>query len=128
MSREKVREYAVATGVADPLYTADPAEVPSADLVAPPTFATCFTIGGGALFADPVLGAHPNLVHGSQEFIFSRAVRPGDLLACTPHIVDIVDRTRMELLTYEIDCRDAHTQAPVVTARSVIIFFAEPEA
>jgi acyl dehydratase len=92
-------------------------------VVAPPTFAACFTIGGGAIFADPELGAHWNLVHGSQEYSYERPVRAGDVLACSPWIVDIVDRGRFEMLTFQIDCTDARTGEPVLTSRSVIIFF-----
>lgn len=89
VSREKVREYAAATGVADPAPYAQEGEV-----LAPPTFAACFTVvhGGSAMFADADLGAHPVLVHGSQEYVFARAVRVGDVLACTPSIADIVVR------------------------------------
>jgi acyl dehydratase len=124
VSREKIREYAVATGVTDPVYVADPAEVPLHEVVAPPTFAACFTIGRSrAMFADPDLGAHPNLVHGSQEYVFHRPIHGGDVLECTPRITDIADRGRMELLTYEIDCVDAATSEPVVTARTTLIFF-----
>jgi hypothetical protein len=125
VSREKVREYAVATGVRDPVYTADPASVPAEGILAPPTFAACFTIGRDELFGDPELGAHWNLVHGSQSYELLRPLRVGDVLACTPSIVDIVDRRRMELLTFRIDCADARTGEPVLVSTSVIIFFPE---
>jgi hypothetical protein len=127
VSREKIREYAAATGVWDDLYVADPSTVPAEDIVAPPTFAACFTVGRGEMFADPELGAHWNLVHGSQSYAYNRPIRAGDLLACTPSIVDIVDRGKMELLTFAIDCRDARTGDPVVTSTSVIIFFNSKE-
>lgn len=107
----------------DEVYAADPLEVDSSKILAPPTFAACFTIGAGAVLSDPELGAHPNLVHGSQEFTFDRPIRAGDVLACTPSIVDIADRRRFDLLTYEIDCVDARSGDPVLRARSVIVFF-----
>lgn len=127
VSREKVREYAAATGVADPVYAADARDVPAGEIVAPPTFAACFTVGdsGGAIHGDPELGAHRNLVHGSQEYAFSRPIRVGDVLECTPWIVDINDRGRMELLTLQIDVVDATDGSPVLTSRGTIIFFSE---
>jgi acyl-CoA thioesterase FadM len=98
--------------------------VPLTDLVAPPSFPACFSIGRiEDLVADPELGAHPNLVHGSQEFSYQRPIRGGDVLECTPRILDIADRGRMELLTFEIECVDWETKDPVVTARSVVVFF-----
>jgi hypothetical protein len=127
VSREKIREYAAATGVWEDRYTADPAAVPAEEVVAPPTFAACFTVGRGDIFSDPELGAHWNLVHGSQEYDCSRAIVAGDLLACSPSIVDIVDRGKFELLTFQIDCTDARTGEHVLTSRSVIIFFKNQE-
>lgn len=108
------------------MYAADPAVVPAAEVVAPPTFAACFCLGRSVeLFTDPVLGAHPNLVHGGQEFEFHRPVRVGDVLECTPVITDITARRGMELLTYAVEVVDAHDGEPVLTARSTIIFFDE---
>ncbi|MDP8969784.1 MAG: MaoC family dehydratase N-terminal domain-containing protein [Actinomycetota bacterium] len=125
--REKVREYAQATGVRDPVYRADAAEVAPAEVVAPPTFAACFTLtpAGVALMGDPDLGAHPALVHSRQEYQFHRQVRVGDVLECRPWITDIAARGRLELLTLQVDCRDADTREPVVTSRGTLIFFAQ---
>lgn len=126
MSREKIREYADATGVTDAVYQADPADVALEDVVAPPTFAACFCVGRiDTIIADPELGAHWNLVHGSQAFTYHRPVRGGDVLRCTPWIVDITSRRSMEMLTYQIDCVDAASDEPVVTSRSVIVFFVD---
>ncbi len=122
VSREKVREYARATGVSGPAATAE-----SGPVTAPPTFAACFTIGGGALFSDPELGAHWNLVHGSQDYEFARPVRVGDVLRCTPRIADIQPKGRMELLTLQIDCVEADSGEPVLTSRGTIVFFNAPE-
>jgi acyl dehydratase len=124
VSREKVREYALATGVQDQVYTADARDVRAEDVVAPPTFAACFTVihGGAGMFTDPDLGAHFTLVHGTQEYEFHRPVRVGDVLECTPSIADITTRGRNEFLTLQVDCVDADTQEPVVTSRGTIVF------
>jgi acyl dehydratase len=119
VSREKIREYANATGVSDPQYQAD-----EGDMVAPPMFAASFTVirGGAPMFGDQELGVHFALVHGSQEFEFHRPVRIGDTLECTPQIADINWKGRNEFLTLQIDCVDADTKEPVVTSRGVIVF------
>ena len=121
VSREKIREYAMATGAG---------EVPEeGEVVAPPTFAACFTVGRSTeMFSDPELGGHWNLVHGSQSYELHRPVRVGDVLACTPKIADITLKGRMDLLTLQIDCVDAATDEPVVTAKSTIIFLNPTEA
>lgn len=119
VSYEKVREYALATGVRDEAYLRD-----GADIVAPPTFAACFTVTQGVawMLEDPDLDAHASLVHGSQEYEFHRPIRPGDVLECTPWITDITTRRRNEFLTLQIDCVDAGTGEPVVTSRGTIVF------
>jgi len=119
VSREKIREYAMALGERDPRYYSD-----GDDCVAPPTFAASFTVtkGGQAAFADPDLGAHWTLVHGSQSYRFGdRPLRPGDVLTCTPRIGDISARGRNELLTIEVDCRFADDTLAVLS-RAVIVF------
>jgi hypothetical protein len=121
VSREKIREYALATGVTDPRSLAEEGEV-----VAPPTFAACFTLLRGDTWAsDPELGTHPAFVHTAQEFTFHRPVRLGDVLRCTPSVAEIVSRGRTEILTAQVDCEDAGTGVPVVTSRSTLVFFSE---
>lgn len=119
VSREKIREYALATGLGDPAYTDD-----RADVVAPPTFPACFTVtrGGEYLLADAELGAHTNMVHGSQRYELHRVLRPGDVLECEPWITDITARGRHELLTLQIDCRELASGDPAVTSRGMLVF------
>ena len=122
VSREKIREYAIALGEADPRYLSD-----GDDCVAPPTFAASFTLTKGlmALLGDAELGAHPALVHGSQAFRWgTRPVRPGDVLECTSRIASITVRGRNEFLTTVVDCRFADSGDTAVEAESVIVFLA----
>lgn len=128
VSREKIREYVLATG-AD-LGGSDPGTAlggDDGDVVATPTFAACFTVmrGGASVVDDPELGAHPRLLHSGQEYEFSRPVRPGDVLECTPWIVDVTSRGRIERLVLQVDCRDADSGDPVVTGRSTLVFLPE---
>ncbi len=120
VSREKIREYAAALGEQDPRYFAD-----DDTCVAPPTFAACFTIikGGQAAFADPELGTHPKLVHGSQSYRFGdRPLRPGDVLECTPKIADISVRGANEFMVTEVDCRFVDTGEQAVVSEATIVF------
>jgi len=126
VAREKIREYAVALGETDPRYLSD-----GDDCVAPPTFAAAFTLTKGlmALFGDAELGAHPALVHGSQVFRFgSRALRPGDVLDCTPRLESIAVRGRNEFLTCVVDCRFSDSGELAVEAESVIVFLGSAPA
>lgn len=119
VSREKIREYALATGVRDEAYQRD-----DGDVVAPATFSACFTVTKGAerMFEDPDLGAHRSLVHGKQEYDFHRPTKLGDVLECTPWITDITTRRSNDFLTLQIDCVDARSGEPVVTSRATFVF------
>ncbi len=126
VSREKIREYATALGETDPRYFSD-----GDDCVAPPTFAACFTVikGGAAAFADPELGTHPAVVHGSQRYTFSgRALRPGDVLTCTPRIADISTRGANEYLVIEVLCEDAEGHHVVTSQATIVLLGSAPAA
>jgi hypothetical protein len=126
VSREKIREYASALGESDPRYHSA-----GDDCVAPPTFAAAFTVtkGGEAIFADPDLGTHPALVHGSQRYEYGdRPLRPGDTLTCTPRIADISVRGKNEMLTIEVDCRFADDDGLAVRSEAVIVFLGSAPA
>lgn len=120
VSREKIREYAVALGETDARYHSG-----GDDCVAPPTFAAAFTLTKGLmlLMGDSELGAHPALVHGSQAFRYgTRPLRPGDVLDCSPRIEAISVRGRNEFLTTVVDCRFADSGELAVEAEVVIVF------
>lgn len=119
VSREKIREYASALDESDPRYFSA-----GDDCLAPPTFAACYTIikGGQAMFADPELGAHWNLVHGSQRYDFGRPVRPGDVLTCTPTLTGVTPRGDNQFATLEVDCRFQDGERACL-ATQVIVFF-----
>lgn len=126
VSREKIREYATALGETDPRYFSD-----GDDCVAPPTFAACFTItkGGAPAFADPELGAHPGVVHGSQRYTFGdRPLRPGDVLTCTPRIADISVRGANEFLVIEVVCVDADGHHMVTSQATIVLLGSAPTA
>lgn len=118
VSREKVREYARATGVTDPRALAD-----EGPLAVPPTFAACFTVGPVVdLTRDPELGGHAGVLHASQEYDFHRPLAVGDALQCTPEIAGLVRRGATDFLSVTVDCRDEATGEPVVTARARLVF------
>jgi acyl dehydratase len=105
VSRVKIREFAIAIGDHNPVYT----DVEAAkalgypDVIAPPTFAivVSFTMGPAVVFA-PGLGVdYSRVVHGEQSFAYSRPIRAGDVLVGVPRIVDIRDAGRNELMTWE---------------------------
>jgi acyl dehydratase len=125
VSREKIREFAIAIGDPNPAYT-DPAAARALghpDVIAPPTFLTTlgFRFPHPSPVTDPELGLNYALVvHGEQRFTLRRPVRAGDLLHWQQTIADIRDAGRNELLRVEgaITAPDGEL---VATATTVIV-------
>lgn len=87
VGREKIREYALVTGYANPVHLdRDVARREGfRDVVAPPMFVVVYAAGamGPPLF-DPEVGMNfAAMVHGSQEFEWGEPVCSGDLITTT---------------------------------------------
>jgi acyl dehydratase len=96
VGREKIVEYALATGETNPLHLdlAAARAAGHADVVAPPMFAVVYQGRPvtEAMF-DPELEIDfARLVHGEQAFQWHRLVVAGDELTTTLAVADIVDK------------------------------------
>jgi acyl dehydratase len=96
VGREKVKEFALATGETNPLYLDHEAARAAGyrDVVAPPMFAVVYGAAamGPALF-DPELGIDfARLVHGGQEFTWGPLVIAGDEVETTVSVASISER------------------------------------
>jgi acyl dehydratase len=125
VSREKIRDYAIATCDPNPAYL-DPAVARSLgypDVIAPPSFAFMlfFRFGGWPMF-DPAFGkkAQPVCVHRAQRVTHRRPVRAGDRLVQTTTVNDICDIGSHEQFTttHEIATVDGE---PVCTIVNTIV-------
>jgi len=96
VGREKIVEYALATGETDPVHLdlAAARAAGHADVVAPPMFAVVYQgrSVAQAMF-DPALGIDfAHLVHGQQEFRWDRLAVAGDELTTTLTVADISEK------------------------------------
>ena len=96
VGREKVREYAYATGETNPVHL-DPEAARAAgyaDVVAPPMFAAVYcgpAIGPAIL--DPDVGIDfSRMVHGAQEFEWGGPVVAGDEITTTAELEEKAER------------------------------------
>ena len=111
VGREKVREFATATGetsaLCHDLEAARAAGHP--DLVAPVTFGIVVSLPAGArVVSDPELGLdYSRVVHGEQRFEYSRAVHAGDELHAAVTVESIKAMAGNELVTSRTDVTDA---------------------
>ena len=105
VGREKIREYAYATGESNPLHLdLDAARAAGyRDLVAPPMFAVVYAAPAVApgLF-DPEVGIDfARMVHGGQEFKWGPLVIAGDEITTTVTLKDVTARESMSFFVFE---------------------------
>lgn len=124
VGREKIREFSRAVFATNPINTdVDAARAAGyADVVAPPTFAVVIQEGTLAqLLAEPDAGIElTRVVHGSQQFSYSRPIIAGDELTAQLSIESVKALAGNALVTAVSNITDA-TGAHVVTATSMLV-------
>lgn len=124
VGREKIREFATATGetaaVCHDVAAARAAGHP--DLVAPVTFGIVVTLpAGDRVVADPELGLdYSRVVHGEQRFESSRPVYAGDSLHATATVESIRAAAGNDMITCRTDVAD-DTGAHVFSAWTMLV-------
>ena len=131
VGREKVREFARATGSTSPLsLDVEAARAAGhADVVAPPTFAVVVQEATLAqLLAEPDAGIDfSRVVHGEQRFSLSRPIVAGDELTATLTVTSVKTLGGNAMVTASSDMRDVEGRH-VVTAVSTLVVRAVDEA
>jgi acyl dehydratase len=112
VGREKIVEYALATGETNPLYLdLDAARaVGHADVVAPPMFAVVYQgrSVAQAMF-DPELGIDfAHLVHGEQEFRWDGLAVAGDELTTTLTVADVSEKMGIGFYAFATESVNQH--------------------
>ena len=105
VGREKIREYANATGETNPVCL-DPASARVAgyaDVVAPPMFAVVYSAPAmGPAILDPDVAINfAAMVHGGQDFVWGPPVVAGDEITTTATVKDISERGGMGFYVFE---------------------------
>jgi acyl dehydratase len=124
VGREKIREFSRAVFATNPI-NLDPAAAQAAgyaDVVAPPTFAVVIQEGTLAqLLAAPNSGIElTRVVHGSQQFSYTRPIVAGDELTAQLSVESIKTLAGNALVTAVSNITDA-SGAHVVTATSMLV-------
>jgi acyl dehydratase len=111
VGREKIVEYALATGETNPVHLefAAARAAGHADVVAPPMFAVVYQARSVArAMFDPELGIDfARLVHGEQAFRWHRLVVAGDELSTTLTVADISEKMEIRFYAFATESVDA---------------------
>lgn len=110
--------YALATNDPNPWYID---ESRPGGIICPPLYAVFYAGGANArVFMDPEIGPSgffAFLVHGEQDIVWHRPVRPGETVVSWGRIADIVDKGTGELLVVESNSKLKSTGELVATLR-----------
>lgn len=103
VGREKIREFALALGDDNPVYT-DPEAARAlghADVIAPPTFPVVLALPAlEQVIGDPELGLdYGRVVHGDQRFAHTRPIHAGDVLQVTVTVENIRSAAGNDLIS-----------------------------
>ncbi|HLI60149.1 MAG TPA: MaoC family dehydratase N-terminal domain-containing protein [Solirubrobacteraceae bacterium] len=110
VGREKIREFALATGETNPLHLdLDAARAAGhADLVAPPMFAVVYQ---GRCMDDPLDDPdlaidYPRLLHVGQEFRWGPLVIAGDEITTTVTVANVSERAGLRFYDFRAESRN----------------------
>jgi acyl dehydratase len=104
VGREKIREYAHATGETDPRHL-DPESARAAgyaDVVAPPMFAAVYCAPAiGPAILDPEVGIDfARMVHGAQRFTWNAPVVAGDEITTVAELAERSERGGLSFFVF----------------------------
>jgi acyl dehydratase len=124
VGREKIREFAEAIGDDNPLYRDQAAAkaLGYPDVIAPPTFPIVLSMRAAAqVIRDPEFGLdYSKVVHGEQQFLYTRPVQAGDVLQVTVRVESLRVAAGNDLITTRGDITTLDGEL-VVTAYSTLV-------
>ena len=124
VEKRHIRQFAEAIGDQNPLYVDEEyaSKTPYKGIIAPPTFPVVVGTDGGGRF--PIELDEKRMLHGEQEFIYYRQIRPGDRLSCQMKIRDVYDREgksgKMQFLVVDTEVKDEEGKMVVVSRLNII--------
>lgn len=125
VSREAIAAFARATGATHPAHVdVEAAEALGyTDVVAPATFAVVPAQRTEGLYISrPDAGIDfSRVVHGSEQFTYTRPIVAGDVLAATCHVDGLREAGGHAMITTRTELSDAATGDPVVSVVSTIV-------
>lgn len=120
-----IRQFVQAIGDTNPLYIDEEfaKSTVHGGIIAPLTFPIAITSDSGE---ELDLGLdYRRMLHGEQQFIYTRPIRPGDVLHCQIKVTDVYEKDgkngKMEFIVMDTEMKDAEGNH-VVTSRTNIVY------
>ncbi|MFH0068743.1 MaoC family dehydratase N-terminal domain-containing protein [Peribacillus sp. NPDC056705] len=124
VEKRHIRQFAEAIGDLNPLYVDEEyaAKTSYGGIIAPPTFPIAIGQDSGESLD---LGLEQRrMLHGEQEFIYSRPIRPGDRLHCQMKVTDVYEREgrkgAMQFLVLDTEMKDESGEMVVISRTNII--------
>jgi acyl dehydratase len=124
VEKRHIRQFAEAIGDLNPLYVDEEyaAKTSYGGIIAPPTFPIAIGQDSGESLD---LGLDQRrMLHGEQEFIYNRPIRPGDILYCQMKVSDVYEREGrkgpMQFLVLDTEMKDESGELVVISRTNII--------
>ena len=123
VEKRHIRQFAEAIGDSNSLYTDEDyaSETAYEGLIAPPTFPVAVASEGGDL---PINLDTRRMLHGEQEFIYYRPIRPGDRLHCQMKISDLYEREgksgNMQFLVLDTEMKNEEEEMVAISQMTIV--------
>lgn len=125
VNREMIAQFATAVGATHPAHfdEAVARKLGYAAQIAPPTFAVTVSQKAEALYVSSEASGidFSRVVHGSEQFTYTRPIVAGDELQATTHVDGIREAGGHAMITTRTEITDENTDEPVVTVTSTIV-------
>ncbi|MGM9923076.1 MAG: MaoC family dehydratase N-terminal domain-containing protein [Bacillus sp. (in: firmicutes)] len=124
VEKRHIRQFAEAIGDDNPLYVDEEyaAKTVYGGIIAPPTFPVAIGPGSGGDIDLPL--DYNRMLHGEQEFIYSRPIRLGDRLYCQMKVADVYERQgksgKMQFLVLDTEMKDEAGEMVVISRTNII--------
>lgn len=124
VEKRHILQFAEAIGDDNPLYVDEEyaAKTVYGGIIAPPTFPVAIGPGSGGDIDLPL--DYNRMLHGEQEFIYSRPIRLGDRLYCQMKVADVYERQgksgKMQFLVLDTEMKDEAGEMVVISRTNII--------
>ncbi|MFS0780391.1 MaoC family dehydratase N-terminal domain-containing protein [Bacillus sp. 1P06AnD] len=123
VDKRHIKQFAQAIGDRNPLYIDEEyaKQTPYGGIIAPPTFPIALGVEGTGV---PLELDEKRMLHGEQEFIYSRPIRPGDVLHCQMKVADLYEKQgksgTMQFLVLDTEMKDSEGNMVVISRTNIV--------